>query len=63
MGIKRYKAGDKVNFTFLGENLKGTIQSIRKEKPTGSEHKIKYWIFDGKYKYPTAYENIKSKVK
>lgn len=63
MGIKRYKVGDRVEFNFIGESLKGIIQRIEKEKPTGSEHKIKYWVFDGKYKYPTAYENIKSKVK
>jgi hypothetical protein len=63
MGLKRYKVGDNVKFTFIGEILKGTIERIEKEKPAGSAYKIKYWVFDGKYRYPTAYENIKSKVK
>jgi len=63
MAKKSFKVGDTVKFTFLGEPLKGIIESIKKEKLIYSTYKLKYWIFDGKHRYPTAYENIKSKVK
>lgn len=63
MARKSFKVGDTVEFTFLGEPLKGTVERIKKEKPMFSRYKLMYWIFDGKHRYPTAYENIKSKVK
>ena len=62
MGLKKYKVGDKVYFTFLGESLKGTVEEIRKEKPHISKYGIKYWVFDGKHRYPTSYENMKGIV-
>lgn len=63
MAKNKYKVGDRVKFTFLGESLKGVIEQVKKEKPVASKYKVKYWIFDGDYRYPTSYENIKSLIK
>ena len=62
MAKKKYKVGDKVRFTFLGESLKGVIEQVKKEKPVASKYNEKYWIFDGTHRYPTSYENIKSLI-
>ena len=63
MARKKYKIGDRVKFTFLGESLKGVIEEVKKEKPVASKYNEKYWIFDGTHRYPTSYENIKSLIK
>jgi len=63
MAKNKYKVGDKVKFTFLGESLKGVIEQVKNEKPIGSKYSEKYWIFDGNYTYPISYENIKSLIK
>lgn len=63
MGKKKYKVGDKVEFHFLGEPLKGTIEKIDPKLMYFSKDNIRYMIFDGKYRYPLPIENIKGLIK
>lgn len=63
MAKVKYKVGDKVSFRFLGKYEEGIIEEITKDKISFSKYDIKYTINDGKYKYPTSYENIDSKLK
>jgi uncharacterized protein YkvS len=63
MARKKYKVGDKVEFHFLGEPLKGVVEKIEKKETFVAKDKTKYTIFDGKYRYPLPLENIKSLIK
>jgi hypothetical protein len=63
MGKKKYKVGDKVEFHFLGEPLKGVIEKIEMKEMYLSKNKVSYTIFDGKYRYPLPVENIKNLIK
>jgi len=65
MGRKKvkYKVGDKVEFHFLGEPLIGVIENVEAKEMYLSNNKVRYMIFDGKYRYPLPVENIKSLVK
>jgi hypothetical protein len=63
MARKKYKIGDKVNFTFLGENLEGVIEKIEEKEIYHTQDKVRYTIFDGEYKYPMPVENIKGVLK
>ena len=63
MGKRKYKVGDRVEFYFLGESLKGVIEKIETQEMFLSKDNLKYMIFDGKYRYPLPIENIKSLIK
>jgi len=63
MGKRKYKVGDRVEFYFLGESLKGVIEKIETQEMFLSKDNLKYIIFDGKYRYPLPIENIKSLIK
>lgn len=62
MGKKKYKVGDKVNCSFLGEKIKGVVERIVESKVSFSKSKKTYWVFDGKYRYPISIEKIKGLV-
>jgi hypothetical protein len=62
MAKKKYKVGDRVEFHFLGESLKGVIQKIEEKEIYHTKDKVRYTIFDGKYKFPLPLENIKSLI-
>ena len=64
MGRKKtkYKVGDKVNCSFLGEQIKGVVERIIDSKVSFSKSKKTYWVFDGKYRYPISIEKIKGLV-
>lgn len=61
MGRKRvnYKVGDKINCTFLGEQIKGVVEKVEDSKINFSKSKKTYWVFDGKFRYPISLEKIK----
>jgi len=63
MEKRKYKVGDRVEFYFLGESLKGVIEKIETQEMFLSKDNLKYIIFDGKYRYPLPIENIKSLIK
>jgi len=63
MGKRKYKVGDKVEFHFLGERLKGVIEKIEAKEMYLSKNKVRYMIFDGRYRYPLPVENIKNLIK
>lgn len=62
MGRKKtkYKVGDRVSCSFLGEQIKGVVERVIESKISFSKSKKTYWVFDGKYRYPISIENIKS---
>jgi uncharacterized protein YkvS len=63
MAKKKYKVGDEVEFYFLGEPLRGIIEKIEEKEMVLSKDKIRYTIFDGKYRYPLPVDNIKNLIK
>ena len=61
--VERYKKGDRVLFDFLGEEFKGSIERVEKEKSEWGKEEVTYIISDGKYRYPLPMSSIKKKIK